>query len=465
MTRKNFPVVIAAVTGLCLLLSPVPVFAVGSSGFENASYSAKTLAQGNAVVARPEDPSTVLFNPAGLVDLPGVQFAGGLQGLDIRTFHSNRVTGDHNQSDGKLLLIPSFYLTANPGELLDNRAAFGLALNAPFGFSSKFPSIGMGRYTGYKNYLKMMATTMAGAVRLTDEVSIGAGATNYWAYKYGQILNYPNANILGTPGARDGKAVLQTDGFGWGWNFGILLKPNPRHHFGFSFRSKADVDVNGLVRIDDLVSGLAQGYDTAPHFQSGAHSQLHLPQNFTLGYAYIPSEKWATEFDFGLTGWKIFKQSDYEFDRNNATLRGLGTIPRDYEDTFSFHWGGHRQINPKTDLEAGFFFYQAAAPKKHFDNFLPDSHRYGWTFGYSYQFTENLSFDFSYLFILFATRSISNPQIPAKGGENIDGRYTSIVHGGLATVRYQFDFPGEEHSQPRKTPPAINAQKAIVLAQ
>ncbi len=445
-----------------LLVSPSLLYAVGSSGFENASYSAKTLAQANAVVARPQDPSTINFNPAGLVDLPGVELAGGLQGVDFRVFHRNNRTGDHNQSNGKLLLIPSFYLSANPGELLDNRVAFGLAVNSPFGLSTSFPSIGMGRYTGYKNYLKMMATTMAGAVRITDQLSIGAGATNYWVYKYGQILNYPNANILSTPGLADGRALLQTDGFGWGWNFGILAKPSPKHHLGFSFRSKADVDVHGRVVIDDLISGAAQGYDRFPHFESGAHSQLHLPQNFTLGYAYIPSDKWATEFDFGLTGWGILKDEDYEFDRNNATLRALGTIPRDYKDTFSFHWGAHRQVSDRMDLQGGFFFYQVASPKKHVDNFLPDANRFGWTFGSSYQFTKHLSLDFSYIFILYATRRISNPQIPAKGGENIDGAYTSILHGGFATIRYQFDFPFEKTSEVKQIPPAIDAQKAIV---
>ncbi len=460
---KPLFLVLALLVVSALLVSPLPVFAVGSSGFENASYSAKTLSQANAVIARPQDPSTVLFNPAGLVDLPGVQVMGNLQGLDFRVFHKNNLTGDHNQNTGKLLLIPSFFMSANPGELLDNRAAFGLSMNAPFGFSSKFPSIGMARYNGYNNYLKMLATTMSGAFRLSDNLSVGAGATNYWVYKYGQILNYPNANILSTPGLRDGRAVLETDGFGWGWNIGILAKPHPKHHLGFSFRSKADVDVNGRVLIDDLVSGLAQGYDTAPHFQSGAHSQLHLPQNFTWGYAYVPSDKWSVEFDLGLTGWSTFKEQDYDFDRNNATLRGLGTIPRDYNNTWSFHWGGHRQVSERMDLQGGFFFYDDAAPKKHVDNFLPDADRYGWTFGSSYQFTDRLSVDFNYIFILYASRRISNPQIPAKGGDNIDGRYTSIVHGGLVSLRYQFDFPGEQ-KEIRKTPPAIDAQKAVITA-
>ena len=450
--RKKCELVLAIVTAIFLAF-PSPVFAVGSSGFENASFSARSLAQGNAVAARPEDPSTMMFNPAGLLELPGVQTNLGLEMLDFRVFHRNRVTGDHNQNRGRLLLIPSLYLTANPGELLDNRVAFGLGVNAPFGLTSYFPTIGMGRYTGWENYLQMAATTLSGAVKITDQLSIGAGATNYWAYKYGQKLNYPNANILSTPGLRDGRADLTTNGFGWGWNIGILAKPSPKHRFGFSFRSKADVNVHGQVKIDDLISAAAQGYDTGPHFVSGAHSQIHLPQNFTWAYAYEPSDKWAIEFDMGLTGWHIFKDQDYEFDRNNPTLRGLGTIPRDYTDSWSFHLGGHRQMSKTMDLLGGFFFYQEAAPKKHFDNFLPDTNRYGWTVGTSYKITNRARLDLCYLFILYARRGISNPQIPAKGGENIDGRYTSILHGGFVSLNYQFDFPFAKKVKVKATPP------------
>lgn len=444
--------VVACALVLSLPLFSTPVFAVGSSGFENASYSAKTLAQGNAVVARPQDPSTALFNPAGLVELPGLQTELGLQGLDIRIFHKNNLTGDHNQSNGKLLLIPSFFMSANPGELLDDRFAFGLAVNSPYGLSTSFPSIGIARYNGYKNYLKMMATTVAGGWKVNDGLSVGAGATNYWVSKYGQILNYPNANILAVPGTPDGRALLETNGFGWGWNLGILAKPSPRHRFGFSFRSKADVDANGRVLIDDLVNGAAQGYDTSPHFQSGAHTQLHLPQNFTLGYAYVPSDQWAVELDVGLTGWGVFKEQDYDFDRNNATLRGLGTIPRDYNDTWSFNLGGHRKVSEDLDLLGGFFFYQAAAPKKHMDNFLPDANRYGWSCGTSYKLSDRATVDFSYLFVLYGSRHISNPQIPAKGGDNIDGRYTSIVHGGFISFTYRFDFPFEKRTKIEPAP-------------
>ncbi len=456
---KRFLFIVAAVVFISFPF-PSLVFAVGSSGFENASYSARTLGQANAVIARPQDPSTISFNPAGLLELPGIETNLGLEMLDIRVYHRDLRTGDHNKNSAKLLLIPSFYLTANPGKLLDNRVAFGLGFNSPFGLSTYFPSIGMGRYTGYKNYLKMVATTMSGAFQITDKLSIGAGATNYWVAKYGQILNYPNANITGVAAAPDGKALLSTDGFGWGWNIGTIYKPAPKHRLAFSFRSKADVNVKGRVVIDDLFLGGAQGYDTFPHFESGAHSQLHLPQNFTWGYAYEPSDKWSAEFDFGLTGWHIFEDQNYDFDRNNATLRGLGTIPRDYQDTWSINLGGHYQVSDRMDLLGGFFFYQEAAPKNHFDNFLPDSNRFGWTFGTSYQITKRARFDFCYLFILYGRRHISNPQIPAKGGENIDGAYTTILHGGFISLNYEFDFPFEKRV--KVTGPAPNVDVKTV---
>lgn len=455
--KKGFLIVPA----FFLLLQTPFAWPVGSSGFENASYSAKSLGQANAVVARPQDGSTILVNPAGLIELEGIQASAGLQELDFRVFHANRATGDHNQSNRRLLPIPSFYLTANPGELLDNRVAFGLAVNSPFGLASSFPSIGVGRYTGYKNALKTAATTMSGAVRIVDNLSIGAGATHYWMYNYGQNFNYPNGNILGNT-ARDGLAVTDLSGAGWGWNLGLLAEPVKHHKVGVSYRSHADIQNYGKLRLEDLVSGAAQGYPVDKHYDDGISTNVGLPNNITIGYAYEPSEEWSAEFDLGITGWGIFGDQDIEFDHPTTVLRSLGTIPRDYDPTVSLHFGGHRKINEKWDLLGGFAWYEAASPKSHVDNFLPDANRYLWTLGTSYQWTDRLSIDFTYIFMLLANRRISNPTTVIKGQGNVDGQYTSIIHGPMVTVTYALDFPGEKKRAAREQPMGLDAQKAIV---
>lgn len=453
--KKNFSIFISILLTFILSFSSY-LFAVGSSGFENASYSAKTLGQGNAVVARPQDPSTILFNPAGLVELPGIQVAAGMQALDWRTFHT-RLDGDKSHNEFKIVPLPSLYLTANPGELLDNRIAVGAAVNSPFGLSSTWDSISVARTGGYKNALKVLATTVAGAVRITDWVSFGAGAINYWMYDYGQSFNYPNNFVLGTTTSPDGMVRTETDGYGWGWNMGALLKPHSHHKVGASFRSKANIQVHGRAVIEGLVLGAAQGYDTFPNWESGAHSNITIPANITIGYAYEPSDKWAAEFDFGPTFWGVFKDQDFGFDRPNATVRALGRVPRDYKTSWSFHWGGHYKMNKKLDLLGGFFFYTAASPKNHMDNFLPDANRYAWTLGTGYQLTERINIDFMYLFMLFGSRKFSNPQQLARAGENIDGRFTSILHGAFVTFRYQFDFPFEKKTKGQIETPSVSS--------
>ena len=299
---------------------------------------------------------------------------------------------------------------------------------------------------------------MAGSVRITDWFNIGAGATHYWIYNYGQRFNYPNANIVGF--GADGTAFTETSGTGWGWNLGMLLKPFEHHKIGVSYRSRATVKVDGRVVIDDLVLGLAQGYDTAPHFESGAHSRVMLPSNITMGYAYEPSKKWAVETDMGITGWQDFVDQNFTFDRGNTVLNTLGTIPRNYQTTWSFHLGGHYKATEKMDLMGGFAFYEAAAPKNHVDNFIPDANRFLWTLGYSYNFTPNLSLDFAYILMLFATRHISNPDIVTKTGRSGDGRYTSILHGPMLAVSYKFGASEAPAVKPSRTsPPRLYATR------
>jgi long-subunit fatty acid transport protein len=124
--------------------------------------------------------------------------------------------------------------------------------------------------------------------------------------------------------------------------------------------------------------------------------------------------------------------------------------------TWNLHFGGEYHLSNKTDLMGGFFFYQAASPKKHVDNFLPDANRFGWTLGTGHKFGKNATLDFNYVFILFAQRDISNPQQALKSGESIDGKYQSIIHGPMVTFTYRFDFPFSHRDQetgPKLEPP------------
>ncbi len=419
-------------------------WAIGSSGFENASYSAESLAQGNAMVARPDDPDAVVWNPAGLPYLKNVQYSGSLAGINTFTFFTSKATGDHEKNTPQLALVPTNYLTVNPGKYLGNRFGFGLGTTVPFGLANRYHSIGnLAQYTGYHNSLRMIAVTVAGGMKLTDNLSVGAGAVDYITYKYAQIFNFPNSFLLSgaVPGNTfaDGLARTDTRGYGWGWTLGALAKPFKHHHLGFYYRSRATVDVNGNVKIEGINPLLAGTFPNAPLFQTGVHSEIPLPSNITLAYAYVPSDKWSAEFDLGLTQWHVFKDQDFGFDNPNNILTALGTIPKDFHDTWSFHLGGHYRLNKKIDLMGGSFFYTAASPKFHTTNVIPDSNRIAGTLGFRWDMFENASLDVAYLAMLYTRRSVANPTVFAKTGLSIDGRYTSFTQEFMVTFTYRFD--------------------------
>lgn len=435
---------------LSLFLSVILViptaWAVGSSGFENASYSARSLAQSNAVVARPEEPDTTSFNPAGLPYIKGIQFTGGLEGIDTHTFFTSKATGDHTKNTGQLVFVPASFITVNPGRLLWNRVGAGVGLTSPFGLQNRYNTMGnLAQYTGHKNKLNMAAVTIAGGVKLLDNFSVGGGAVDYIAYKYAQNLNFPNSNILrpavGANTFADGLARTDLDGDGWGWLAGVFFKPFKRHQFGLSYRSRATIDAKGDVKIEGINPLLIGTFPTIPTFQTGIQTDVPLPSNLTIAYAYVPSDKWAAEFDLGYTRWSVFTDQDIAFDRPNTVLTALGTIPRNYDDTWSFNLGGHYRLNDRFDLMGGAFFYTPASPRKHFDNVIPDAPRLAGTFGFRFNPTRNTSVDLTYFGIFYLRRSVTNDGVFTKSGLSIDGRYTSWQQGFMVNFTYRFDPP------------------------
>ncbi len=446
MPYKNLTIRLSISIFLFNLIFTQSAWALGSSGFENASYSAESIAQGNAVVARPDDPDAVVFNPAGLPDLKGVQFSGSLAGINTFTFFTSKATGDHEKNVPQLVLFPTLYVTANPGKLLDDRVGIGVGMTSPFGLANRYPSIGnIAQYVGYHNSLRMVALTIAGGVKIFDKLSVGAGAVDYITYKYDQIFNFPNSFLLSgvIPGNTfpDGLARTDTDGYGWGWILSALAKPTKKHRLGFYYRSRATVDVDGNLKIENINPLLGGTFPTTPNFQTGVHSEIPLPSNLTFAYAYVPSDKWAIEFDLGYTRWSVFKDQDFAFDQPNAILLALGRIPKDFNDSWSFNLGGHYQFNKKLDLMGGAFFYTAAEPKDHFTAVIPDANRLGGTFGFRYNITEKASLDLAYAAIYYLRRQISNPTVQNNTGLSIDGRYTSFLQEFMVTFTYRFDLP------------------------
>ena len=401
--------IIMIVMGCAFTFSPNELFAVGSSGIENASFSAKSLAQSNAVVAQADEPAAISYNPAGIVDLPGFQFQQNLSFISAFTFFEGAEamsggSGSTMRSSATVAPVPTGYLTMNLGDLADGRVALGVGSDSPFGLINKYdsqhPTV---RYAGWRNWLYMYTIKPTVAVKLTDWLAIGAGPMYYRVYDWGGIQAYPNSLAYGA-GTADGQVRLNLSGNHWGWQMGVLAKPHRMHQFGFYFRSPVVVNTSGLAKVERSTQ--------SGNFETGAYAKYTLPLNFTWAYAFRPNEKSTIEFDFGYTRWSTYERLfiDHDFvSTNDATvINGIGRTAKDWRDSFSWHLGGNYQVTDNLTLMGGSFFYTFAGANDSFIPATPDGHRLGVSTGASYKVHKNVTLDLMYLNVWNLKREINN---------------------------------------------------------
>lgn len=452
MKRKKF---FESFVACVFLLSPSLAYAVGSAGFENASFSADSLAQGNAVVAQADEPAAISYNPAGIVDLPGLQIQSNLNFISAITHHS--IGGNGMRSSGTITPVPTGYVTLNPGPLLGDRVAFGIGSDFPFGTANKYDSTHPAViYAGWRNWLYMYTVKPVMAVKITDRWSIGAGPMYYRIYDYGGIQAYPNKLV--TPTLTDGQIRLNLAGNSWGWHAGTLLELHARHHLGFYFRSPVTVLIKGLGKVERSASG---------NFETGAWAKLDLPLNFTWAYAFWPTDKWVVEMDFGFTRWSARKRVNIEHDSVNATedtiINAIGRADKNDKDSFSLHLGTSYKVNDRFTLRAGGLFYTEAVHKNHFIPAVADSDRLGYAAGFSYKLGKHFDFDVSYLHMFLLRREIDNTIGEALGGRG-DGEWRTFIQELTVGLTYHWDDLFEKHFSKKKEEslPAIDASRVIV---
>jgi long-chain fatty acid transport protein len=444
-----------------VLIPPVEGLAVGSGGFENASFSGRSLGEANSVVAQADEPAAVSYNPAGIVDLKGLQVQSNVAFVSLFTFQEK--DGGSTRSSGTLNFVPTAYATVNPGKYLWNRVGFGIGTDSPFGLAPKYDSNhSIAHYTGYKTWLKMFTIKPVVAVKLADWVSVGGGPMYYRVFDFGTILAYPNRLLQSpfgpVPGPPllplfpDGQLRLNFSGNSWGWQMGVLVKPHKKHRFGFYFRSPVQMKLKGLIKVENA-SDVAVVPLTFPpfvsfrtshsrSFETGGHTKLSLPLNITVGYAFKPSDRTTVEVDFGFTRWATFKRLYINADpvtaADDAILRALGPIDMDWRNSFALHLGGNHRITKKLTLRGGSFYYWTPVPKTHFRPSVPDANSMGVTIGASYDLWKYVVVDFAYHSRFWFRRHIDN-EISEPLGTSVDGRYSSYGQEFFIGLTYKWE--------------------------
>ncbi len=449
------------------LLTPQTLFAVGSAGIENASFSGRQIAQSGAGTAQADEPAAISYNPAGITQLDGLQIEPTMHFIDIFTFFESDEPlsggkGSNTRSSGTVLPVPTGYITFKPKNWFDNRITFGVGSDSPFGFSNKFNSTHpIAQLSGFKNWFKMYTVKPTVAVKLADWLSIGGGPMYYRIYDWGGIQAYPNILSAGAPfGTLKtdlGQVRLNLSGNHWGWHFGVLATPHKQHQFGFYFRSPVVVKTSGIIK----VTNSSRGY-----FETGGNAKWSLPMNLTWAYAFKPTERATIEFDFGYTRWssfeRLFINADPVSPAEDNILSLIGKNNKDWKDSYNLQLGGNYKLTNRLTIRGGGYFYTNSVPEVSFISAVPDGNRLAYSLGASYEVNKNFGVDAAYLNVWNLRRTVNN-NIGNGLGVSQDGDYVTYTQEATVSCRFAFDDPIADLVSTTSNPSPVSQELPLTL--
>ena len=417
----------------------VSASAASASGFQVNLGGQKNIGMGGVGVGLSLDQAAMFYNPGALamVRENGVQV--GFNAAIARVSYSGQYGGDQTGIDHKVVTPFNFYAGFGPKE---GKFKVGIAVYTPYGSTLKYNDNWEGRYALTEITLQSVYVQPTASFAITPQLSVGAGL---------MILAYGNVNLqkdipLPTgPGhiILDGKAKTQ-----FGYNVGVFFKPSDKLSVGVSYRSRINAEVeNGSVSYSGLASGASAATINRNFSANSFSATLPLPAVASVGVGIMPTDKLTIGIDASLTFWNVYRSLDFAFsgNNNNGPTDGLvggattSTSKRYYQDALAFRVGGQYKVNDKLTVRAGASYDFTAVKDGYVGPETPDADRIIATAGLSYQVTEKLGVDASFLFEDFLKRTQTQAQLLDNGTtDRIAGTYKTQVYVPGIGLHYKF---------------------------
>lgn len=263
MRKQTFrcaPLAAIAITFCALILSSVTAnaqgFAIPETGFRKNAMG--------AVIGRPDEPSAVYHNPAGLADQRGTRiylsFGSVFLGTKFRLRpwpRSDEFLNDPVDADG-------YYPTASPStfaaipmivastNLWSEKLVGALAIYVPNAAGASFDEDSVARYHMIDAFIVAGFATASLAYKVTPWLSVGAGFSVGYARIQSQrkIFSADLAgNDLKSLLGKDSVLEISGDDVVPVANFGILARPHPSLSLGFAFISGYSPKLTGDIKI------------------------------------------------------------------------------------------------------------------------------------------------------------------------------------------------------------------------
>jgi len=367
-----------------------------------------------------DDPNTVFYNPAGMVELPGFQFSLGLTSFmtavhytpnneaaaTYKTYGYQPIDapniGHASDTIPKIFVSPHLYFTY----LFKD---YGVAI----GFGT-FSLVGMGTYWPRDTYDGRYIVTHTYLGALFNQPSLAVDIAKLAGFKdrlklslaVGYDLIYTQASLgkavdmrglepfLSDPtlGTAEGTMKLDGTGLAHGYAFALYAELPKLLSFGLSFHGGSHLEMKGdgaLTFTPAAKAALDTLGKTIPAKASGT-VELNFPHVLNTGIAYLGVERWRFILDLEFAFYKgRYKRIDITFDcydPDDATSCFLPptAIKTDYTTGGAIDFGVTWLAKEYLELRLGGGWTFSPVPAANMDPALTDGHRYTGSIGAGY---------------------------------------------------------------------------------
>ncbi len=393
-----------------------------AAGFALYEFSSRGNALGGTLVGRADDPSALVYNPAGITQLEGENIMFGLTAIKPSLNVGFNDLGQSFSNVDKIWIPPHFYYTKQ----LNEKYWFGISATSRFGLGSEFDQDWPGKYNNYYGCIQSFSLTPTLAVKLSEKFAIAAGMEVMW-FEFEQKKKIPGA-LFSLPSDID--AQLKGDDIGWGWNFAMHFKPADRIRMGFFYRSEIEQNIEGNA--DFTVPSDTPAYlfpDT-----TGA-GKVTLPESFSAGIAFQATEKTSIEADAIYTRWSSYDKLTINY---GMDLYGpdsdVTSTPKNWDDVWRYQLGIEHALSENSWLRFGYVYDDSPVPDETVDYIVPANGRQIYSIGYGFT-RDKWIYDLSYAYL-----DIKERHIEGRSGEGVfDSDITNAdTHMFGISVSYRF---------------------------
>jgi len=407
-------------TFLCCGVLTTTAFA---SGFRVPEISTAGTALSNALVANPDLPGALPYNPAAMAFHERGQLLVGVTLVqpDIRV---NPVNGNASDSTGEdSIPIPNIFASGR----INKDWTVGVGVNAPFGLETDWQAGTFGTFADVATTVGNPAVAgLEPAHSRIEMLNINPNVT----YQFG------NTSVaLGIDDYQVRKLIFNTQsvsitgsGQDYGWNIGLLHAQN-NWSVGLSYRSSVKVKLDGTV-----------GVAGAPSTTRAATAEIEFPEMLQIGARYKVDDKLAIEFDVEQTGWSSFDTITIKHS-NAAPITNTITSKNNWSDSMAYRLGATYDLSSTNQLRFGYAYDETPSDDNFFSARVPGNDRQMLSMGLAHK-QADWTIEFGYLYMQADDRKINASKSFQTGviGGNTDPNGTNAYDGTYKLSAHLFSF-------------------------